>query len=98
MNYIKSNQNIIPINDNMILLLSIKIINIIIDDNNNYCLLNKIYYNINKYSKLQNIYLYNNNKKRRNLNFFIKKKYKNVFNFLKSLDCYKIENDIIYKV
>jgi len=77
-------------------MICIHIINKIIDDNHNYCLLDTIYNHINKYAKDNNIYIYYNNKYR-NLNTLIKKKYKSIYNFIKTVPIYHIDNNIIYK-
>tara|TARA_B100001094_G_C18150367_1_gene783337 strand:+ start:1190 stop:1492 length:303 start_codon:yes stop_codon:yes gene_type:complete len=94
--YLKTNNQNKELDIKTQFMISVHIINKILENNNNKCTLDIIYKNINKYAKLNNIYIYYNDKYR-NLNTIIKKKYKSVYNFLISIHIYKIENNIIYK-
>lgn len=96
--YLKTNNGNILLDDKNGIMISIFIINKILKDNRNYCLLENIYKKINLYAKKNNIFLYKNNKYR-NLNTYIKSKYKNIKTFLLQFNnIYKIENDFLIKI
>tara|TARA_B100001094_G_C18138463_1_gene776509 strand:+ start:570 stop:872 length:303 start_codon:yes stop_codon:yes gene_type:complete len=76
-------------------MISIFIIKKIIEDNQNFCVLEKIYSNINNYSKKNNFFFYKNDKKR-NLNTYIKKKHKSIYKFIeKNNKFFILENNFV---
>tara|TARA_B100001093_G_scaffold518584_1_gene603961 strand:+ start:1267 stop:1569 length:303 start_codon:yes stop_codon:yes gene_type:complete len=96
--FLKTNDENKYIDDKLGVVISVHIINKILEDNGNYCLLETIYNNINKYAKKEKIILYKNDKYR-NLNTYIKSKYKSVYIFLEKINkIYKIENDFLIRI
>ena len=93
--YIKTNDGKKILDDKTGIMLSIHIIKKILEDNKNYCVLEFVYSNINKYSKKNNIFLYKNDKYR-NLNTYIKQNNNSILEFLKKYNkIFVIENGFI---